>query len=83
MMTSSSSSERQELGQAAGVIGDAIKGIHEAACTSGIPSDWHQKSPCSTHSGRGTLIRHEEIYQTAAPWSCWSLCHLDGWFPIL
>jgi hypothetical protein len=26
-------------GQAVGVIGDAIKGIHEAACTSGVPSD--------------------------------------------
>lgn len=41
------------------------------------------KHPSSIPSGKGALIRHEEIYQMAAPWSCWSPCHLEGWFPTL
>lgn len=33
--------ETGRLGQTVSIIGDAIKGIHEAACMSGVPSDWH------------------------------------------
>lgn len=29
-------------GWAVRVIGDAVKGIYEAAFMSGVPSDWHQ-----------------------------------------
>ena len=70
-MTSGSAGERQAgWGRLSVSLGMLLRAfMRQHACLESHLTGIIHSCSCSIHSGRGALIRHEEIYQTAAPWS--------------